>query len=290
MTIFAVNAERAEQRESIAWLAAEAMYREVRLTPKPGLVDGENNGAHRDMNIALFMASIRAVSPWFPRFFAQGKATADLPAPQTLLAIRPTGLACEQAMFNATGGVNTHKGGIFSLGLLCAAAGRLVKCNQMLSQRNLCEETRAMCAGLVSQELKRKGLAKTKGEHIFQRFGLSGARGEAENGFYTVRQFGLPQWQKARREGVSEQDALLRMLLALMAFNPDTNVVSRGGLSGLQYVQRYAQRVLKIEHLAGEKLRKALRHMDKALIDRNISPGGSADLLAVGWVLSHYPA
>lgn len=147
-----------------------------------------------------------------------------------------------------------------------------------------------MCAGLVSQELKRKGLAKTKGEHIFQRFGFSGARGEAENGFYTVRQFGLPQWQKARREGLSEQDALLRMLLALMAFNPDTNVVSRGGLSGLQYVQRYAQRVLKIEHLAGEKLRKALRHMDKALIDRNISPGGSADLLAVGWVLSHYPA
>ena len=114
MTIFAVNAERAEQRESIAWLAAEAMYREARLTPKPGLVDGENNGAHRDMNIALFMASIRAVSPWFPRFFAQGKATADLPAPQTLLAIRPTGLACEQAMFKATGGVNTHKGGIFS--------------------------------------------------------------------------------------------------------------------------------------------------------------------------------
>lgn len=213
-----------------------------------------------------------------------------MPAPQTLLAIRPTGLACEQAMFNATEGVNTHKGGIFSLGLLCAAAGRLVKRNQMLSQRNLCEETRAMCAGLVSQELKRKGLAKTKGEHIFQRFGLSGARGEAENGFYTVRQFGLPQWQKARREGLSEQDALLRMLLALMAFNPDTNVVSRGGLSGLQYVQRYAQRVLNIEHLAGEKLRKALRHMDKALIDRNISPGGSADLLAVGWVLSHYPA
>ncbi|STV74977.1 2-(5''-triphosphoribosyl)-3'-dephosphocoenzyme-A synthase [Klebsiella michiganensis] len=80
------------------------------------------------------------------------------------------------------------------------------------------------------------------------------------------------------------------MLLALMAFNPDTNVVSRGGLSGLQYVQRYAQRVLKIEHLAGEKLRKALRHMDKALIDRNIALGGSADLLAVGWVLSHYPA
>jgi triphosphoribosyl-dephospho-CoA synthase len=80
MTIFAVNAERAEQRESIAWLAAEAMYREVRLTPKPGLVDGENNGAHRDMNIALFMASIRAVSPWFPRFFA-GKGDGGFACP-----------------------------------------------------------------------------------------------------------------------------------------------------------------------------------------------------------------
>ena len=75
-----------------------------------------------------------------------------------------------------------------------------------------------------------------------------------------------------------------------MAANPDTNVVSRSGLKGLKYVQRYARRVLNIKNLSGEKLRKALRHMDKALIDRNLSPGGSADLLAVGWVLSHYPA
>lgn len=289
MTTLAVSVEQAEQRQSIAWLAAEAMYREVKLTPKPGLVDGENNGAHRDMNIALFMASISAVSPWFPRFFEQGKATAGLPAPQTLLAIRPIGLACEQAMFKATGGINTHKGGIFSLGILCAAAGRLVKANQMLSQRNLCRETKAMCAGLVHQELTKNSSAKTKGEHIFQNHGLSGARGEAENGFYTVRQFGLPQWQKSLREGGSEQDALLRMLLALMAFNPDTNVVSRGGLRGLKYVQRYAKRVLKIKNLSGERLRKALVNMDKALIEKNISPGGSADLLAVGWVLSHYP-
>lgn len=290
MTILAVDVNRVEPVRNIAWLSTEAMFREVTLTPKPGLVDGENNGAHRDMNITLFMDSIAAVSPWFIRFFEQGKATADSPASQTLLAIRPIGLACEQAMFNATGGVNTHKGGVFSLGLLCAAAGRLVKGNKLLSQRNLCREISAMCAGLVDNELNKIGQAKTKGEHIFQSFGFTGARGEAENGFVTVRRYGLPQWEKSLREGLSEQDALLKMLLALMAANPDTNVVSRGGLKGLKYVQRYAKRVLSIKNLSGEKLRKALIKMDNALIEKNISPGGSADLLAVGWVLSHYPA
>lgn len=290
MTTLAVNVKQAEPSQSIAWLSAEAMYREVKLTPKPGLVDSDNNGAHRDMTITHFMASIHAVTPWFPRFFEQGKATANLPASQTLLAIRPTGLACEQAMFKATGGINTHKGGIFSLGLLCAAAGRLFKQNKTLSQSNLCRETSAMCAGLVDNELSKTGQAKTKGEHIFQSFGLTGARGEVESGFVTVRQYGLPQWEKSLREGLSEQDALLKMLLALMATNPDTNVVFRGGLEGLKYVQRYAKRVLNIKNLSGEKLRKALMDMDNTLIKKNISPGGSADLLAVGWVLSHYPA
>lgn len=290
MTTFALSAERARPALHIAGLAAEAMVREVTLTPKPGLVDRVSNGAHRDMNIHLFMASIRAVSPWFAWFFAQGEATAGLPAPQTLWTIRPIGLACEQAMFNATGGVNTHKGAIFSLGLLCAAAGRLVKQEQTVSQHELCRETSAMCAGLVNRELRQRAEAKTRGEQIFQTSGLSGARGEAESGFATVRQYGLPQWEKALREGLSERDALLKMLLALMAANPDTNVVSRSGLKGLAYVQRYAKRLLNSPSLSGEKLERALTNMDRALTRKNISPGGSADLLAVGWVLTHYPA
>lgn len=145
MTTFAVNVERAEQRESIAWLAAEAMYREVRLTPKPGLVDGENNGAHRDMNIALFMSSIRAVSPWFPRFFAQGKATADLPAPQTLLAIRPTGLACEQAMFNATGESTPTKAAFFPSACCAPPLGALLSATRCLASA-ICARKPARCA------------------------------------------------------------------------------------------------------------------------------------------------
>lgn len=289
MTISAVSVQP-ERAGDIAWLAAEAMVKEVKLTPKPGLVDRRNNGAHSDMNFMHFMASIRAVSPWFPRFYAQGIATAGLPASQTLRAIRPTGLACEQAMFKATGGINTHKGGIFSLGLLCAAAGRLAKNAIRLSQHSLCREIRAMCAGLVDNELSNPGQAKTKGEQIFQAFGLTGARGEAEKGFDTVRRYGLPQWENVLRAGGSEEEALLRMLLALIAANPDTNLVSRGGMRGLNYARRYATRLLKIRDLSGETLTKALSHMDNAFIQKNISPGGSADLLAVGWLLSHYPA
>lgn len=289
MTISAVSI-KSERDRNIAWLAAQAMHREVKLTPKPGLVDSENNGAHRDMTIMHFMVSLRAISPWFPRFYDQGFATAGLPARQTLLAIRPTGLACEQAMFKATGGINTHKGGIFSLGLLCAAAGRLAKDNVRLSQETLCQEVRAMCAGLVDRELSRNDRVKTRGEEFFQAFGFTGARGEAERGFETVRRYGLPQWNKTLREGGTEEEALLKMLLALMAANSDTNLISRGGIAGLEYVRRYATRLMKIKDLSGERLRTALKNMDHAFIKKNLSPGGSADLLAVGWLLSHYPA
>ncbi|NDJ58793.1 triphosphoribosyl-dephospho-CoA synthase CitG [Enterobacteriaceae bacterium 4M9] len=274
----------------IAELATRAMHREITLTPKPGLVDSANNGAHKDMTIMLFMASIAAISPWFSLFFEKGKQTATLPGPQTLRAIRPIGLACEHAMFTATHGVNTHKGGIFSLGLLCAAAGRLTGRDETLTQRNLCRETSRMCINLVEDELHPTRMPKTKGELIFQTTGLTGARGEAASGFITVRRYGLPLLEKSLRAGASEQDALLMMLLALMATNPDTNIISRGGVNSLRYVQRYARRLLKMKNLSGEKLYNALVNMDNALIARNLSPGGSADLLAVGWLLSHFPS
>ncbi|HDR2793632.1 TPA: triphosphoribosyl-dephospho-CoA synthase CitG [Enterobacter asburiae] len=287
-TSLARHPENVVQR-SVAELAAEAMYREIALTPKPGLVDRANNGAHQDMTFTLFMDSIAVITPWYSLFFKAGRETASLGGEQTLRALRPIGLACEQAMFVATGGVNTHKGGIFSLGLLCAAAGRLTQRNVELTQRSLCEETRVICRGIVEQELKKSGVAKTKGEQLFQTFGFTGARGEAASGFITVRTFGLPLLESSFQLGASEREGLLRMLLGLMAENPDTNVISRGGVTGLNYVRRYARRLLKIKNLNSKILENALTRMDAELIRRNLSPGGSADLLAVGWLLSQFP-
>ena len=101
-------------------LAEAALWQELELTPKPGLVDKLNNGAHRDMDHALFVRSIAAITPWFSRFAELGSAHADKPAGEQLRLLRPMGLACEQAMYAATNGVNTHKGGIFAL-VYCAS-------------------------------------------------------------------------------------------------------------------------------------------------------------------------
>ncbi|MXQ00307.1 triphosphoribosyl-dephospho-CoA synthase, partial [Burkholderia pseudomallei] len=125
--------------------------------------------------------------------------------------------------------------------------------------------------GLVARELGGRCGQATAGERQFQLYGLTGARGEAESGFSTVRKT-LAQWK-----GNTLHDLLLR----LMAINQDSNLVSRGGTEGLRYVQDYAQ-----ELLANGWDQDALLRMDNALIERNLSPGGSADLLSVGWVLS----
>ncbi|MER3382274.1 triphosphoribosyl-dephospho-CoA synthase CitG [Pectobacterium aroidearum] len=264
---------------------AHALTMEVMLTPKPGLVDRANNGAHRDMDVALFQASIQAISPWFRHFTDAGYQHANIPLAQLLSQVRPIGIACEQAMLSATKGVNTHKGGIFAFGLLCTAAGWLAGRGERVTQRSLCDSVAAMCHDLVRNELETCSGAATAGEHLYQRHGLTGARGEAASGFNTVCQYALPALQQAIAAGADNETALLRTLLVLMAHNPDTNVVSRGGMDGLTFVQAYAQKLL-----VGPLDRQALIKMDDALIARNLSPGGSADLLALTWLLYHYPA
>ena len=219
------------------------------------------------MDHALFVRSIAAITPWFARFAELGNAHADKPADAQLRIIRPMGMACEQAMYAATNGVNTHKGGIFALGLLCFAAGRV----NNLSADSLCCEVGNICRGLVSRELAARSGQATAGERQFQQYGLTGARGEAESGFATVRK-ALALWNGR---------SLHSLLLRLMSVNQDSNLVSRGGMEGLRYVQDYAR-----ELLANGWDREALLKMDIALIERNLSPGGSADLLSVGWVLS----
>lgn len=273
-----------EPPPDIELLAAAALREEVLLTPKPGLVDSENAGAHRDMDLPLFMLSIDAIAPWFGRFVSLGHQCARLPPTRVLLEIRPAGLACEQAMFTATGGVNTHKGGIFSMGLLCTAAGYLSGRGLALTRQTLCDTVAAFCAGLICTELAGCRRAATVGEQLYLRYGMTGARGEAAGGFATVRRHVLPVWDQRAPQGDDRQARLLHGLLLLMAHNPDTNLVARGGLDGLAYVQTYARRLLSDGWNDGQ-----LRQMDRLLVARNLSPGGSADLLAVACVLAQFP-
>ena len=264
----------------IATLAADALRSEVWLTPKPGLVDSINNGSHSDMDLPLFLRSIDAITPWLHQFYALGQQDFLQSRQAMLMRIRPTGIACEQAMFCATQGVNTHKGGIFSLGLLCTAAGRIHARRQPLTRRGMCHEVAAMTQGLIERELQSCRQPVTAGERLFVTYGMTGARGEAQSGFLTLRRHVLPYWYDENNTERRSLNALLR----LMAYNPDTNLVSRGGLNGLHFVQDYARRLLK----KGWQ-KEDLQEMDRQLIARHLSPGGSADLLAIATVLMGFP-
>lgn len=278
-----------EMAVMVGALAHEALIREVELTPKPGLVDRRNTGSHRDMDLQTFRRSAAAIAEWFPVFFRRGLADCAVPASHFLPLLRPEGIACENAMFRVTQGVNTHKGGIFSMGLLCAAAGRLHGRGEPVDHALLCEEVAQICASLVDHELKGRSEATTAGEHLFRKHGLTGARGEVASGFATVREQSLPVFEQTRDRHDCEERALHAALLQLLAHNRDTNIVSRGGMEGLAFVQAEARRVLSEGGVTLPDYLERMAELDDALIARNLSPGGSADLLAVTWFLSRFP-
>src|SRR5271163_2200354 len=170
------SAHQATAAGAIAGYADRALLAELMLTPKPGLVDRRNCGVHRDMDVHTFLASARAIAPWWPRFVEVGCASEHVAARESLPLVRPTGVLCEQAMLRATGGVNTHKGAIFSLGLLCFAAGRLLAHGIAVTRERMCSEVAAICVGLVARELKNAPKAQMAGERVFFRYGFTGAR------------------------------------------------------------------------------------------------------------------
>ena len=241
------------------------------------------------MNLQTFLASARAIARWWRRFVDTGRHTAHVPACALLPLVRPLGVLCEQAMFQATRGINTHKGAIFALGLLCIAAGRLLAKGLPLSRERMCGLVADMCVGLVERELQRPGEARTAGEHVFRRYGFAGARGEAASGFALVRTTALPVYARLRTEGIAEELALLQVLLHLMAHNADTNLASRGGIAGLDYVRRGASALLAEGGVLAPDGIARMQAFDDALIARHLSPGGSADLLSVLWFLVRFP-
>jgi triphosphoribosyl-dephospho-CoA synthase len=242
------------------------------------------------MDISTFLKSAHVLSRWFPRFVEIGYHSAQTPACDFLPLVRPTGVLCEKEMFRATQGINTHKGAIFSLGLLCAAAGRLLANGIRLTRAGICAEVAGICAALVTRELDGNKTAETAGERIFQLYGFSGARGQAASGYSIVRLIALPVYDRLRLHAVSERRALLQVLLHLLAFNTDTNLVSRGGLTGLDYVREYARDLLLQGGVFARDGLNKIVAFDDELIARNLSPGGSADLLAVASFLAGFPA
>lgn len=277
--------EQRTKAQKIASYAIEGMLYEVTATPKPGLVDRDNSGAHHDMDYFTFMSSAAVLHNTFDEMTALGMEYSDRSVGELLSQLREAGKRAEEQMFLFTNGVNTHKGMIFSLGLLCGCAGYLLgqRPGQDLSGEEICLLAGEMCQGICDRDFSGLNQKKqlTKGEQMYRNYGYKGVRGVAESGYEIVRTVSLPVYTKLRSMDIPQNDALVHTLLYLIKNTEDTNIVSRHDRETALYAKEYAGIVLKEGGMLSEKGRHMTYQMDDDFIDRYISPGGCADLLAV---------
>ena len=259
--------------------AIRALLYEVCATPKPGLVDRANSGSHSDMDLFTFLDSAAALTSYYRQAALLGHRTRDLPPEAAFARLRRAGLEAERAMLSATGGVNTHKGAIFSLGTVCAAAGRLWTPERPWAGTEAVLDMAArLCQGAVAADFAamEAGSAETAGARLYRATGGKGIRGELAAGLPSVREIGLPAMEAARSAGADWEQAGLAALCALMARVSDTNLLARGGEAGRSWAAAQAAAI------SGPiPDRAALEELDREMIRRNLSPGGCADLLAI---------
>ena len=273
--------------DAAAALATRALTDEVNTTPKPGLVDRANSGSHRDMDLATFRASIAALAPYWKRCVQIGQETADQPQAETFALLRGAGLEAEDAMLAATGGVNTHKGAIFTLGTVCGAVGCLWRPEEPCRDvKRILEECAAMTKTAVEADWAAvetiPGEKLTVGQRLYRDHGLRGIRGEVADGLPGVAELALPAFEAALAAGRSRNDAGAIALLPLIARGTDTNMIARGGLDGARQAAKEARALLEREPMPSMA---EIARLDNDFIARNLSPGGCADLLAVTYFL-----
>ena len=268
----------------LAALARQALIAEAELTPKPGLVDRRGPGAHTDLSLALMIRSASAIEPFIRLMTFQSMN--EHPSSRLRATLAATGRAAENAMLKVTKGSNTHKGAIWTLGLLAAAAaaGRdelpLIRDRDDATYKLNANEI-ARTAGLIASfEDAHQSACISHGQIVAQKFGATGAHGEAINGFPHIVQLGIPVLHARRRAYAPESIARLDTLLSIMAQLDDTCLLYRGGELALQAAKQGAAAVIDAGGAGSSPGQKLLFALDKELLELGVSPGGSADLLA----------
>lgn len=270
-----------EPIQFIGTKALEAMLLEANCAPAPGLVDRFNSGAHRDMDIYTFIRSSVVLSPYMYNFAYIGYMFNDS-LDQLLKSIRPLGIEAEIAMFKATKGVNTQKGLIFLMGILCAAAGYVYRKNNVVTSSLIFDAVKIMCHGLVARELGNLPHDRklTSGERLYQKYGIRGIRGELEDGLRIIQDIALPSYRRAISAGASDDILFIYVLLAIMTSTEDTTIINRHNRDTLTMVQKEAKALLENDRILEPGGLEEIKKLDKKFIEQWISPGGSADLLA----------
>ncbi|MDL2300989.1 triphosphoribosyl-dephospho-CoA synthase CitG [Lachnospiraceae bacterium OttesenSCG-928-D06] len=265
----------------IGYMAEEALLEEVYTTPKPGLVDLWSNGAHTDMDVHIFEKSALALRPYFTHMALRGYQCSAASG-QLFSEIRKIGITAERIMYQVTGGVNTHKGAIFTLGILCAAAGWCSCINKEIRIEEICRLQLEIVGETLKKEMEQMYVKRPKsnGEENFCRYGTGGIRLEASKGYPLLFQVALPELEKGIAEKREWNLIKLQTLMVLMKQTEDSNIIFRHNQQVLACVQQEAADFVKRGGAYQEGAIEILVKMDRDFIRRNISAGGCADLLA----------
>ena len=257
-----------------ARLAVRCLHAELTLYPKPGLVSPIDNGSHTDMNAATFMRSLFALRHYFKQICLAGMT--DAPFSE----LKRLGITAERRMLQATSGINTHRGAIFSLGMLCAALGRARAQQITLSAAALRTALLATWGADLASHTQVGTAVTAHGQLVSTLYAASGAREEGALGFPSVFEIGLPALQATLKAGRTMQHASIDTLFALMAHISDTNVFHRGGQEGALTVKRHAQQFIAQGGTAHPHWQAGALACHRRFVQQKLSPGGAADLLA----------
>lgn len=254
---------------TIGRLASDCLRLEVETYPKPGLVSQYDTGSHADMDIDLMLTSALTLEPWFARLAALGLGDAEM------ADLRAAGVAAEIDMLRATRGINTHRGAIFGLGLLAAAAG-------LRARRGVETSLGALVANRWGEAILDGPLSTTSHGGVAARLhGAGGARAQAAGGFRAIYDIALPALRHGRHlSGGEEEAARAQACMALIASVDDTNLLHRGGPAGLVFARACAKAFIARGGVGRADWRARAVEIHRAFVRRNLSPGGCADLLA----------
>jgi triphosphoribosyl-dephospho-CoA synthase len=252
--------------------ATLALRDELVLSPKPGLVTLSSTGSHSDMDARTFMRSLLALRGYFVKIAQLGGALAPF------AALERCGIEAEAQMLAATGGVNTHRGAVFQLGLLCAAAGAASGADAPLTAAGI----RAALIEHWGDALHARAARPSTlpGGIAAHRLGLRSASAEAATGFPVVFEAALPALQAALARGLRPPLAQLDTLFHIIAVLDDSNLAHRGGAEGLAFAQRAARGFLAEGGAAQPGAIEHALRIGEAFVARRLSPGGAADMLA----------
>jgi len=265
---------RLSYASEVARLAVRSLYEELCLYPKPGLVSLVDAGSHDDMDAVTFMRSLFSLRHYFRKICLAGWDDASF------AQLRQLGIAAEAAMLKATRGINTHRGAIFSLGMLCATAGRA------RAQGTPTTPSALRAAMLIrwGEELAMHAAptvpSSSNGLRVAARYAASGAREEGALGLPSVFEIGVPALLASRKRGASMTHARIDTLFALMAHISDSNVYHRAGPQGAQTVRAHAQRFIDNGGTGNADWRTNALESHRVFVRQRLSPGGAADLLA----------